>query len=566
MTVDLSSDRAEDLNRDQLLELFVDLGSDGSLVESLMAPGTDLLQGSRGTGKTMLLRVAYERLRASRADIVPVFLSFSRYLATTNPRAGYRDYSPFHSWVIAKLLECMLAEVGANAAQGAIGNVPIHRYIERLESHWQDPSVSNRAATASVLGVAESELIEFDRLDRLVPELHRILDGARRQSVTFLLDEASQNFAEELQPQFFRIVRHLRDARVAVKIAVYPQATVYGREFDVGHDARVLPIARNVEDRDAMPFFVELLRRRAGDSGLWKTLEASEVHRDFLVKMSGGNPRWLLHLISRLPSGTTSLTVPAVLDLGKEVPDSTLWPYLTGLKARLVTKRQYVENAVALARIFIEDLRQFNDERRRERPTPYVAVSQSRELPFRVRAAVGLLEYSGLISRRSPRRITARENAQTFIVHPALLVKEGCLFPQDSNPPLDRTVRSLTDPPKDVFKEYTKNSPRLLSDLSAEEVTDLCDECGTALPEGAKFCPTCGRAVTRSSLYEELRGASSAELELTPGVKQRLVEYGKFPTVGTVLDATEQQVDEIPYVGEVRVRVIKAAAEEFVAG
>jgi hypothetical protein len=183
-----------------------------------------------------------------------------------------------------------------------------------------------------------------------------------------------------------------------------------------------------------------------------------------------------------------------------------------------------------------------------------------------VRAALGLLEYSGLVYRRSPRRITARENAQSYLIHPALLVKENCLYPSEANPSVDSLARALTDPPKDVFKEYTRNSPRLLSDLVAEETQELCDECGAVLPEGAKFCPACGNSVSKHSLYEELRGASSEELELTPGVKQRLIADGRFPTVGSVLDASDQEVDEIPYVGDVRVRFIKSAAEEFVAG
>jgi hypothetical protein len=567
VTVDIGSDRAEDLSRDKLLELFVDSGTDSTILQHLMSAGTDLVQGSRGTGKTMLLRVAYERLRAERPDVLPVFLSFSRYLATTNPSSGSRDYSPFQSWVIAKLLQRLHLEAQPDNLQERVGNVPLARYIDRLESHYRDPSVSNRSASAEVLGVEEADLVEFDRLDGLVPHIHQVLDKIGRGSVTFLLDEATQNFAEELQPQFFRIVRNLRDARVAVKIAVYPQATVYGREFDIGHDARVLPIERDVEDSDAIPFFLELLQRRISESELWATLSENITLRDFFIRMSGGNPRWLLHLISRLPSERGEMTPSLVLQLAKEFPDTTLWPYLAGLKTRLITKRRYVENAIALARIFIEDLRQLNDGARgRARPTPYVAVSQSREIPFRVRAALGLLEYSGLVYRRSPRRITARENAQSYLIHPALLVKENCLYPSEANPSVDSLARALTDPPKDVFKEYTRNSPRLLSDLVAEETQELCDECGSVLPEGAKFCPACGNSVSKHSLYEELRSASSEELELTPGVKQRLIADGRFPTVGSVLDASDQEVDEIPYVGDVRVRFIKSAAEEFVAG
>ncbi|WP_126933427.1 zinc ribbon domain-containing protein [Corallococcus sp. AB018] len=581
MTLDqdalLGSDRAEDLTSKQVLSLFAGAGGDEAIVARLMSSGMHLLQGSRGTGKTMLLRVAYERLKAERPTTLPVFVSFSRYLATYNANAEQRSgYSPFQHWVFAKLLSGIRDSVNeirpeVKLKSNIFGPIPLDQYISQLESHHDRPEVANPAKGAALLGVTESDLVNFARLDGIQQRIVAALDACEFESVAFFLDEAAQNFAEELQPEFFQLMRHLRHYRISTKAAVYPNTTNYGRDFDVGQDAITLSIDRPIENSEGMALFQELVRRRFSDSKVGAILARSDAQTKFLIKASGGNPRWFIHLLNwvNLESGDVISNAQAMA-AAKQLPDQNLWPYLKRLQARLRSKQKYVDAAVDLAQVLIDGIREANKGYKRdsnERPTCYVAISTHKTVPYRVHAAMKLLQYAGIIFSRGPKKITGRDRAEMFLVHPAILVRENALFGGEVNLPVDAWVSALTDPARERFKEYTRNSPRLL-DFSPDEDSDLvaCESCGAAVPQESRFCMQCGKPISHASPYEELLSQPIEALELTPGIKQRVLAHGKFKTVGSIRAATNEELDDIPAIGEKRIPLIRYAVEEFLAG
>jgi hypothetical protein len=571
----IGSDRAEDLTADQVIDLFAGAGGDDEIVRRLISPGVYLLQGSRGTGKTMLLRVAYERLRRDKArTTLPVFVSFSKYLATYNSSSRKTlGYNPFQNWVFAKLLAGIRDEARrlhpAMPVPPSFGPVPLDGYTQRLEMHYQDATVADPTKNAALLGVTEQDLYNFARLDQMQSKVLSILDSYGLDSVAFFLDEAAQNFAEDLQPEFFQLIRHLRHHRISVKAAVYPNITNYGRDFDVGHDAIILPLERQIENAEGMALFRELVKKRFANTDLGRALEKSETQRDFLIKISGGNPRWLIHLLNRLNHSTPApISNAQALVVAKELPDNTLWPYLQKLRKNLVSKRKYVDSAIQLAQNLIDGLRETNKNLKRgERPVCYVAVSTHKTVPFRVHAAIRILQYAGIASSRGPKKITGRDAAEMFLLHPAILVKESALFGAETNPPLDALVSALTDPPRERFREYTRNSPKLLEFRQDEESDGVtCASCDALVPDGAKFCMHCGNPITQSSPYEELLSQPVSELELTPGIKQRLLSDKRFPTVRSIMEATDADLDSIPFIGRSRIPLIRYAVEEFLAG
>src|SRR5690606_21133943 len=161
-------------------------------------------------------------------------------------------------------------------------------------------------------------------------------------------------------------------------------------------------------------------------------------------------------------------------------------------------------------------------------PVCYVTVSTHKTLPFRIHAALRILQYAGILHSRGPKRITARESAEMFLLHPAIQIKENTLFGAELKPSAAAFVAALTSPSSRRFRSYTRNSPRLLEfDEREEGDSIICRSCSADIVTGAKFCSNCGKPIEQGSLYSELRESSSAELELTPGIKTRLLDDGR---------------------------------------
>jgi hypothetical protein len=154
-----------------------------------------------------------------------------------------------------------------------------------------------------------------------------------------------------------------------------------------------------------------------------------------------------------------------------------------------------------------------------------------------------------------------------YLLHPAIQLRDNSLFPSDPNPAIESVVAAFTDPLRDRFKEYTRNSPRLLEYAKEdEEGGTVCVYCEKALPSDARFCSNCGKPVIEESPYTELLDAPAEQLQLTPGVKARVLSDGRFKTVGDILRAKDQELDSIPGIGSERIKLIRYAAEELIAG
>jgi len=575
----VASDRSEDLSPSQVLAVFAGSGGDEDIVRRLMGGGVILLQGSRGTGKTMLMRVAHERLLAKTAETksLSVFVSFSRYLATYNMNTPTQPgYHIFQSWVFAKIVTALCEtarEYTENWPENIVGDVfglaPLEEYTQRLETHYLDSQAGNPSSTAAALQVQEKDLVDFARLDRIGQRILEFLDRCSFTGVTFFFDEAAQSFAEELQPEFFQLVRHLRHHRISVKAAVYPNTTNYGKDFDIGQDAVVIPIERQVETTEGMAMFTELVEKRFSGSSLGMSMNSSPNILDFLIKMSGGNPRWFIHLANavQVENGGT-IPQPKAISVAKQFPDSTLWPYLRKLRENLPRRRNYVDAALSLSTYFLDSIRDANKNvRRGGSPVCYVAVSMHRTVPYRVHAALGILQYAGIISRRGPKKISDRDTAEMYMVHPAILVRENIVFGAEPNPSIDWLLGAFSDPPRDKFREFTRNSPRLLEFRQSEEADEvLCTKCDQPLPDNARFCPNCGETTSKISPFQELLSRPADMLEITSGVKQRVLEDGRFPTVGDLFNASDSAIDSIAWIGPSRVLLIRYAVEEFIAG
>jgi predicted AAA+ superfamily ATPase len=69
--------RTESIKQEDILGLSVLNENDNEIISALISPEPCLLEGSRGTGKSFLMRVAELKIENERRNCVAVFVSFN---------------------------------------------------------------------------------------------------------------------------------------------------------------------------------------------------------------------------------------------------------------------------------------------------------------------------------------------------------------------------------------------------------------------------------------------------------------------------------------------------------
>jgi hypothetical protein len=100
--------RTEDVSPEEILDLFVPIQRDRDLIEKLKSTSPLIIEGSRGTGKSLLLRVCeQEQLQKFGNDrILPVYLSFAR-----SSLIDTSDKQQFQHWMLASLCSRILRTI-----------------------------------------------------------------------------------------------------------------------------------------------------------------------------------------------------------------------------------------------------------------------------------------------------------------------------------------------------------------------------------------------------------------------------------------------------------------------
>ncbi|MFM7851462.1 MAG: hypothetical protein ACKO96_05960, partial [Flammeovirgaceae bacterium] len=91
--------RTEDISNEELLDLFVETKQDRNIIESIKGTSPVVLVGSRGVGKSFLLRVAEEEmlLNFNEKRILPVYLTFTKSSLLHSQNKGQ-----FVNWMLAR--------------------------------------------------------------------------------------------------------------------------------------------------------------------------------------------------------------------------------------------------------------------------------------------------------------------------------------------------------------------------------------------------------------------------------------------------------------------------------
>lgn len=571
----LEAARSEDLRPQEVTTLGVVTEIERAIIDSLKGPGAHLLQGARGVGKTTLLRLAERELDSefSESKVLAVYVNFKTSTLLAGISAGHK--SAFQIWVNTKILQGIheklvsLGIISAGTSKDPYERVFGISSVEQTGTFLNDKLHQiQKLAFAEDKASVEQELGEqlmnklFDPsfLGDVIKEVYERFELSR---VVLLFDEAAHTFIPSQQEIFFELFKFLQTGQLACKAAVYPTVTSYGRNFEVGHDALILSMDRYEPAGTAKKLyrqqFREIVEKRLPQhSKKRKEIFAHGELLDLCIDVSTGNPRAFLHILNDVLKA--GFSARAVALAAQEYVDKELLPYHTNLAKRLPKYGAHVRIGLEMLRHYlIPEIRKKN---RSETKTGYQAAAFTlpvRDMSPNLRLALDILCYSGTLLSKGTVKIANQKTGQRYVVNVALLHSERAFSGSSLKESLNAI--SLTD-----YREFSATDSSLetyVSDLNSSG--DVCANCSADLVPNAKFCAQCGSAVgATASIIAGLLDDSVDCLSISPSMKKRV--RPKFPKVGHVVQADRKELMSIDYIKEVRSRIIKNAAEEYISG
>jgi len=520
--------RTEDIRPDEIQQFFVSTQLDTEIINALKSLNPIILEGSRGTGKSFLLKMAEKQLNDEfhEKHILPVYLTFvaSSLIHTDDPQQ-------FQSWMLASICYHLLRALRKKGL--LIGTSPatalLSRSQEDTESLEKKFSSLHQAYESSYNSKTKIDSSEIPNIENLKDAIEEICEEANIQRICFLFDEAVHIFRPEQQRQFFTLFRDLRSPYISCKAAVYPGVTSYGNTFEMTHDATLLRIERDILSEEYLASMKELVFRQA-DEKLKEAINRNMMNFNILAYSSSGNPRILLKTIARCPKMKTE----DVNNVIKQYYRSDIWTEHTSLGYKY---KKGHKNIVDWGRNFVETqvlpaTKEKNDKRaEHNESTCYFWIHK--DVPETVKEAIRLLEYTGIV-RKEKEAVRATGSG----VGTRYEIKFGCVLALE-NSPLQKGLDIAKTLKISRVTEYGMKNP-LFNDLSF----DIEGESESALKE----------------ILDRLLEESIDILDLSNWQREKLKAHNLI-TLRQVLNTTENQmIETMTYVGEKRARRIRNAA------
>ena len=306
--------RTEDLTIEEVNNLYVDTVIDRENIEALKSNQPLLLIGSRGTGKTMLMRKAESELtdEFTQKRILPVYTSFAT--------SSVCESTNISKLMVSKILISLKAKL---KEQGIIVNGSIFKpivskdmnpIVKKLEEYIGN--VSNLEEEEDGPRIDDCNIV--NNIDYFREFIKELCGEFNIKKIIIMFDEACQIFAPMQQREFFDLFRALRSPIIVCKAAVYPGLVSYGT-FQQFHDATTKKVERTILSPDYVDKMREIVKNNY-PTEYNKMTENGEL-LNTIIYCSNGNPRFLLKSINVILEKSSSLKASVVNDVIKEFYD-----------------------------------------------------------------------------------------------------------------------------------------------------------------------------------------------------------------------------------------------------
>lgn len=520
--------RTEDIPNDEILKLFVETSQDRDLIEKIKSISPIIIVGSRGVGKSFLMRVAEAEMNKDfkKKRILPVYLTF-----TKSSIIHSQDEHKFFNWMLALICSKIIREL---RRKGLLANVPssinvlsggdytedklqIEKIAIDYENSWKNPA-------------KEIESTSLPTIDSFKDAIEEICEELNIKRINLLIDEAAHIFRPEQQRQFFTLFRDLRSPVISCNAAVYPGVTSYGDVFQYSQDATFVDIDRDILADNYIDKMREIIEKQAdSDSNLLNQISKNRNNFEILAYASSGNPRFLLKTISRSPK-MTSLQINEVIREFYRVEllaeHSNLSEKYPGHRGLIDWGRKFIEDTV------LPEIQSKNNSYLQFEKQTSCFIWVHKDAPQTVKESLRLLAYTGLLQEHSKGIKATKAEVGT-----RYLINLGCIFSQESAPSSSalNIARNLTSKRMTEFGMNNSNFKELVNeipDFTEKDTTDILDR----------------------ELNKDIK-----VLDLTLWIKETLRALD-INLVRDILNATEHQLKKAYYIGDKRARLVKSAA------
>lgn len=442
--------RTESIKQSDILALSVVNAADRGILDILKSNEPCLLEGSRGTGKSFLMRVAELEIEADGGSYVTVFVPFNMSSLITT-----EDNLQFYHWMMAKTLKYLLLKlrkkgfVVSNLTANLLSNDE-NDTEERVETSLKD--IVN-LFEESYKGKSTIDISALPDIEDVKEAIQMICEENHLDRVIFFFDEAAHVFRPEQQRQFFNLFKDLRSPYITCNAAIYPGVTHFGDSFEPIHDCVYKKLERSISDSDYLQNFKDIVFKQS-DENLKAEINRQGDLFNTLALASGGNPRMLLRTIQDLSKFNAS----SVNNVIKSFYRGQIWSEHTDLgekykghRAVIDWGRDFLENAV-LPRV--EEYNKSRKERGVNEATIYFWIHK--DAPESVKESLRLLTYTGII-----RKVDSSVRATRSELGTRYEIKYGCMLSLESNPQVDSKefYKNLSI---NKFPEFGKNHPSYL--------------------------------------------------------------------------------------------------------
>lgn len=579
-------DRTESLDETLIKDYFIE--RDNSKISRLLDAEQYILEGSRGVGKTMLMKAAMLQSQSmfGQNSILPVWISFEESIRIERISIVNSSIDPFLQWTMGKILYETLNKIielkpksldALNLKLSQVFNTNIeddykeyalllNEYIKLLEKG----DVKNNN---DLINNAPSKKLSIilDNPQSFKDFLLDLISTFQLKRIVFLFDEAAHVFSYSQQDKFFNLFKALRNPAIACKAAVYPGITNYGKYFERGQDAKELKIQWSPLNKEDIDYIKKIIKSRlqAFNDKYWAKLSNNKDILLLLCICSNGNPRFAFHMIDELENSgyfkTQSNSLQNVINTIRTV-FNTKWKEFETLKGRLIKYEKYISQAEIFMKDFIlPNLKTWNEKQRKKNngklSLGFYITTQAFD---KLEKIYSVLAYSNIISIDYSKKSIGHHKYGYYIsVNPSLLFTD--LILKDVSELNNTSIAIENNQSYSSSTPYLKELTKNLSIVNYINCSNKSCDFKTT-DDSYKFCPQCGtkiEVIENESLYKILRAHSLDNLKLSAKIITRL--KSKFQNIGEIYDS---ELDEIRmnYIQDARINIIKNAALEYMAG